>query len=180
MECDLGPEVPEVPRLPAGFAWTPWHAGHLDRHATAKLDSFRGEPDSRVFPCLGDYHGCLRLMADIARHDGFLPGATWLITFAGHDDEGPCDCGTIQGIEQNLRWGAIQNVGIVPEFRGLGLGRALVLKSLAGFHAARMRRVYLEVTAENAAAVGLYRSLGFRVTRTMFKEIAAEPATCAT
>ena len=34
-------------------------------------------------------------------------------------------------------------------------------QKFTGFRAAGMRRVYLEVTADNAPAVELYRSLGF-------------------
>jgi ribosomal protein S18 acetylase RimI-like enzyme len=57
----------------------------------------------------------------------------------------------------------------------MGLGRALVLKSLHGFRRAGMQRVYLEVTAENTPAVELYRSIGFRLKRTMFKSVEFEP-----
>ena len=54
--------------------------------------------------------------------------------------------------------GAIQNLGVVPAYRGMGLGRALVRQALDGFYQAGLRRAYLEVTAENSAAVQLYRS----------------------
>ena len=81
------------------------------------------------------------------------------------------DCGTIQGVRRSRKLGAIQNVGITPHQRGLGLGRALVLKSLEGFRQAGVRNVYLEVTAENKAAVSLYRSIGFRITKTMVKKV---------
>ena len=73
-------------------------------------------------------------------------------------------------------WGAIQNVGVVPGWRGCGVGRALVLKALHGFRAAGMRACYLEVTADNAPAVSLYRTLGFRCTRTHYKLATVAPA----
>jgi len=69
------------------------------------------------------------------------------------------------------RWGAIQNVGVVPEYRGRGLGRALVLQCLAGFQAAGVPRVYLEVTACNLPAVQLYRSIGFCLARTTYRAV---------
>ena len=80
------------------------------------------------------------------------------------------DCGTIQGITRSGGIGAIQNVGIVPEHRGQGLGRAIVLKALEGFWHSGHATAVLEVTAENRVAVGLYRSLGFRITRVLYRE----------
>jgi ribosomal protein S18 acetylase RimI-like enzyme len=50
------------------------------------------------------------------------------------------------------------------------------LRSLSGFRAARVRRVYLEVTADNSPAVNLYRSAGFRLMRTMYKSVELEEA----
>jgi ribosomal protein S18 acetylase RimI-like enzyme len=46
-----------------------------------------------------------------------------------------------------------------------------VLQSLAGFQAAGVSRVYLDVTARNSTAVGLYRSIGFRLARTTYKAV---------
>ena len=45
----------------------------------AKYLSFHSEIDANVFPCLGEYDGCVRLMQEISRKDGFLPEATWLV-----------------------------------------------------------------------------------------------------
>ena len=47
----------------------------------------------------------------------------------------------------------------------------LVARCLQGFQSAGMKRVTLEVTANNAAAVELYRDLGFRNVRTLFRQI---------
>lgn len=179
MEIDfLATQLPQ-PVLPEGYRWIPWQDRLLERHSVAKHESFQFEIDARVFPCLGNLDGCRALMGEISRQRGFLPGATWLITHRPPDSEAigqpPVDCGTIQGLSPAYNLGAIQNVGIVPAHRGLGLGRALVLKSLHGFRRAGLQRVYLEVTAENSLAVELYRSVGFRLKRTMFKAVEFEP-----
>lgn len=176
MEIDLSAIPVSEPALPAGFRWTAWNESLLDRHALVKYESFRSEIDSRVFSCLGDTVGCQHLMHEITKQTTFLPEATWLITLESHEAFGPIDCGTIQGLAQTRALGAVQNVGVSPEYRGLGLGRSLVLKALQGFSRAGLRRVYLEVTAENTPAVELYRSMGFRLTRTMYKAVEAEPA----
>lgn len=169
MEFDFEQIELPAPVLPPGYGFVAWDPDHLDRHALVKFHSFRAQIDSRVFRCLGEYDGCYRLMREISGQRTFLPAATWLIS--GPDDQfgQTVDVATIQGLAPSGFVGAVQNVGVVPEHRGLGLGRAVVLRSLAGFRDSGMRRVYLEVTAENAPAVHLYHSLGFRLTRTMYK-----------
>jgi GNAT superfamily N-acetyltransferase len=174
MEIDLNRVRLDEAVLPDGYAWVAWQVALLERHALAKFESFRTEIDSDVFPSLGDPAGCRSLMSEIVQRATFVPGATWLI--ACHLAPDQCeDCGTIQGVVQAGQWGAIQNVGVAPEHRGRGLGRALVLKSLAGFRSAGVPRVYLEVTACNLAAVQLYRSVGFRLARTTYKAVECRP-----
>ena len=177
MEFDVASVAVPEPVLPEGYRWVPWHKRVLERHAPTKFQSFHAEIDARVFPCLGEIPGCTRLMSEIARQRAFLPDATWLITFQPNDFLTAVDCGTIQGMAHSRVLGAVQNVGVVPEHRGFGLGKALVLKALQGFRDAGLKRVYLEVTAENQPAVELYRSLGFRLTRTMYKAVQTEPVT---
>jgi len=167
--------------LPDGYRWLSWEQELVERHAQAMRDSFHDELDGRVFPCLGEYAGCLNLMQEIVRQKTFLPETTWLITrdWEGHDlgePVLPADCGTIQGLGPTGSVGSVQNVGVVAEHRGMGLGRALVLKALHGFRQARRRRVSLEVTASNSPAIELYKSVGFRLARTMYKSIAMEAA----
>ncbi len=164
MEIDLdGPIVSAT--LPGRFVWVPWEESLLADHAEVKFQCFRREIDAYVFPCLGDRYGCQRLMREIRRKPGFLPGATWLIA---------CPEGyvaTVQGVMDHGPIGAIQNLGVLPDYRGIGLGRALVERALTGFHQAGLRRAYLEVTAENNAAVQLYRSFGFRRAKTLYKAV---------
>jgi ribosomal protein S18 acetylase RimI-like enzyme len=108
-------------------------------------------------------------MQEIAHKDGFLPEATWLAAYeAGPDIE---YCGTIQGIRATHKHGAIQNVGITPAHRGRGVGTALIQAALFGFRQVGLPRAYLEVTAQNEGAVRLYKRLGFRRTKTLFKAV---------
>ena len=165
--------LPDAP-VPEEFRLVPWRPDLLEAHAAAKLDAFADEPDSRLFPALATAKGCRALMADIARQPLFVPGATWLAVRRADpfgEAGGGAAVGTVQGIGGARGVGAIQNVGVVPECRGLGLGRALLARSLRGFAAAGYRRVYLEVTADNAAALSVYRALAFRPVRTLFKPL---------
>jgi ribosomal protein S18 acetylase RimI-like enzyme len=155
--------------LPAGYWLVPWKSERLADHAEAKYLSFRQEIDADVFSCLSDPAGCYRLMQEISTKDGFLPEATWLAACrSGSRVE---YCGTIQGIRATHKYGAIQNVGITPAHRGRGIGTALIHAALTGFQWMGLPRAYLEVTAQNERAVRLYKQLGFRRTKTLFKAV---------
>ncbi len=161
MERDLE-ALPAVPGLPLGYGWQSWSPMILDLHADVKYRSFREEMDVEIFPSLGHRVGCQELMHNIVTRWEFVPEATWLIV----GPDGPC--ATIQGLREGC-YGSIQNVGVVPECRGKGLGAALVLKALHGFRRSGMTHARLEVTSMNALALRLYQRLGFRATRILYK-----------
>jgi RimJ/RimL family protein N-acetyltransferase len=163
MEVDL--QALPAPQLPAGFCWVAWGQDLLDLHAEALYESFHQEIDATIFPSLGNRQGCQTLMAEISRKSVFVPTATWLL--AGPD--GPC--GSVQGLSERNGTGAIQNLGITPGQRGQGLGAALLLQALHGFRWAGMHRAMLEVTAQNDPAIRLYRRLGFRRIKTLYKAV---------
>ena len=169
MEIDLRYTQVADPVLPDGYHFIPWHSLLLERHARIKWRSFRNDLDGRVFPCLSDQNGCRKLMNEITRQPKFSPLATWLVVFQPEPEWPADDCGTIQGIERSGGIGSIQNIGVVPEHRGFGLGRALLLRTLSGFDEAGLTKVSLEVTASNHPAVRLYRSLGFDVSRVLYR-----------
>jgi len=198
MEFDLT-RVRLGPDLPVGFRMVRWNAALIDAHARTKYACFRDEIDAIVFPCLGDLEGCRRLMREISRKAGFSPCATWLVARSGAGDDpgqpgtphsghesqassrGVLEqassrcvlewCGTIQGVVDAEGNGSIQNVGVVPNLRGLGLGSCLIEQALAGFQRLGLRRAFLEVTADNKPAVRLYHRLGFRTVRTIYKTV---------
>jgi GNAT superfamily N-acetyltransferase len=164
MEVDLaGLEPAEVP---PGYRWLPWHGALLDAHADVLCQSFCNELDSEVFPSLGDRAGCISLLMEISRKSGFLPGATWLLV-----DPAELPCASVQGIQDASGCGAIQNLGVLPSHRGRGLGQAALLQALHGFWRAGLGRALLEVTAENHGAIRLYRRLGFRSRKTIYKAV---------
>jgi GNAT superfamily N-acetyltransferase len=169
MEIDLT-EPPALPRLPAGYSWAAWDPSLAEAHAEVKFHSFAGEVDAIVFPNLGSRAGCRHLMNDIAHRPGFEPRATWLINCTS----GPC--ATVQGVRERNGMGAIQNVGVAPLHRDQGLGSALLLQALHGFRQAGLPRAFLEVTAQNDGAIRLYRRLGFRCRKTIYKAVDAGAA----
>jgi ribosomal protein S18 acetylase RimI-like enzyme len=153
------------PRLPEGFHFAAWSCEWLDVHAELLFGSFQQEIDAQVFPSLGDRQGSICLMIEMSRKRGFLPEATWLLM----GPVGPC--GTVQGIRERSGLGSIQNLGILPGWRGRGLGEALLLQALHGFRRVGLQRAQLEVTAQNDTAIRLYRRLGFRRSKTLYKAV---------
>ena len=53
------------------------------------------------------------------------------------------------------------NIGVAEAWQRKGLGRAMLREMLENARKNAMRRVFLEVRPSNAAAIALYRSVGF-------------------
>lgn len=166
MEIDLQEGLP-CWDLPQGYFFVPWDEALLPLHAEVKFHCFIDEIDATVFPSLGSRQGCSRLMREIRQKPGFCPEATWLLATPSET------CGTVQGVCDRTGLGAIQNLGITRSHRGKGLGKSLLLQSLAGFRRQGASRVFLEVTSQNDLAIRLYRNLGFRSRKTLYKAVDA-------
>ena len=176
MELDLYRWQGPVQSLPPGYQLIPWEPWLLEEHAEAKYASFHDGIDAQVFPCLGTYESCRQLMKEIQGKKGFLPEATWLAQYTRNVNRTPFfgtiqACGTIQAIVMQPDRGGIQNIGVIPDHRGIGLGTALITASLRSFQRLELRQARLEVTAVNGRAVHLYRRLGFRTVRTLYKTV---------
>jgi len=169
MEINLLRRESDRFHVPEGYCLLPWDNALLDAHAEVKYASFHDTIDANVFPCFTELTGCHRLMSEIVRKPGFVSQATWLAVFA-HGNGGPVAyCGTVQGLRDATGMGAIQNLGVIPGHRGRGLGTVLMDRALRGFRQVGLTRAFLEVTADNVAAIRLYERLGFAVVKTVFK-----------
>jgi GNAT superfamily N-acetyltransferase len=104
-----------------------------------------------------------------SRQARFLPAATWLIA--------SCDgcCGTIQAYSNRTVSGAVQNLGVIPEYRGLGLGAALH-KVLEWIPRCRCESACIsKCRARNRPAVRLYHQVGFIACKTLYRELLFQP-----
>jgi ribosomal protein S18 acetylase RimI-like enzyme len=61
----------------------------------------------------------------------------------------------------------IYGLGVLPEYRGKGLGRAILLRAIEKLKEAESNAIMLQVAAENATALSLYKSCGFQETSVM-------------
>lgn len=56
-------------------------------------------------------------------------------------------------------------LGVVPDYRGKGIGQKLTLAGLARLKSKGLQVAELTVDSENKAARSLYRSIGFEVQK---------------
>lgn len=84
-----------------------------------------------------------------------------MLAVRGEEVAGWCDImrNPVEGFRHVGRLG----MGLLPDFRGRGLGRRLAVETIRAARAAGMERIELEVFASNDRAIALYKSLGFVV-----------------
>ena len=68
----------------------------------------------------------------------------------------------------------ITNVSVAPGFRGQGIAKMLLQACLQRMAGASRRRILLEVNRDNAAAIRLYESMGFRIASRAAEQVYME------
>lgn len=66
-----------------------------------------------------------------------------------------------------VKKGHVVSVAVRPERRHKGVGRALITKAMEGIRMYGAKQCYLEVRVTNEEAIGLYKKLGWEVTRSI-------------
>jgi mycothiol synthase len=84
-----------------------------------------------------------------------MVGFHWTKVHGGEHSHGP------DGRHGHDAIGEVYVVGVHPDEHGTGLGKALTLTGLHHLRQLGLPEAMLYVEADNAAAVGLYTSLGF-------------------
>jgi mycothiol synthase len=95
----------------------------------------------------------------LAERDGRLAGFHWTKVHGGQAGTAQHDASN--GPHGHEPIGEVYVVGVDPDERGTGLGRALTLIGLRYLRARGLSQVMRYVDETNAAAIGLYESLGF-------------------
>jgi ribosomal protein S18 acetylase RimI-like enzyme len=70
-------------------------------------------------------------------------------------------CDIIPRDRPSMRHVGVLGIGILPAYRDRGIGTALMTRTLEAARRRKMRKIELEVLADNKRAIALYRKLGF-------------------
>lgn len=130
------------------LAATPAHADRL----VAAVRRFHGESGHEVGAA---EEAAIRALCA----DGSL-GRAWLLTVEGRDAGYALACWR-HSIDHGGRIAVLDDLWVDPDFRGRGLGRALLEAALADAAADGARAAMLEADASDGRAVALYESGGF-------------------
>lgn len=116
----------------------------------------------------GDEHSVSKDGEDAAPQRGMMMpeeeekrGMTMYLAYADGEIAGKVHAQISGGI------GGIYGLGVLPEFRGRGLGRAILVAGVEKLKEMGAIEIMLQVVTENANALHLYESCGFEVTSIM-------------
>ncbi len=143
MRRDLAAPLPDV-LLPSGIRFSTWAPALAGQFFAVYQAAFRERPG---YPDWSQEKWLTWLETD---DDTFRPMFSLLAT---HDDL------PVGFIVCDERW--IVQMGVQPEWRGRGIGSALVIEVLKRFRAAGGDHVLLDVNLDNPGAARVYTRLGF-------------------
>lgn len=90
-----------------------------------------------------------------------------------YDDAGNVIAAALVGVRGARTW--IGGFGVAPEYRGAGHAKRLLAHMVDDARARGAAEMWLEVLAENAPAIALYKSAGFEITRTLRSFLRSSP-----
>jgi mycothiol synthase len=150
LRMDIRAWQPVEPHLPSGFAIRSWQDGDEPVWTAVKRAAFDDNTP------IGFWRSTFG-----SRHD-FDPNG-WLFCFHHDKPVGICAAVVTRYPQSNQVMGcSIEWVGVLPEYRGLGLGRALMTAALNYAYPLQPSPLVLVTQPFRVAAVRLYESLGFR------------------
>ena len=82
------------------------------------------------------------------------------VAMVGDNVVGWCDI--VRGRHDAMRHSGVLAIGVVPDYRGRGIGSDLMRRAIASAWRRRLTRIGLTVRADNRAAIALYMRMGFK------------------
>jgi ribosomal protein S18 acetylase RimI-like enzyme len=142
-----------------------WRTATFEEAAGLIQRAYERHVDSEVNDQYRTFAGAIRFLNNIVHYPGcglFDEESSWIVRSPLSNE--------IEGMMLTSRVRSdvahITQICVLPERQGLGLGRALICRAVAGLLARGFKAISLTVTDGNRNAVGLYRRLGFQTKRT--------------
>lgn len=142
----------------------------------AVLEALGAEPASREYQMETELAGAAaekagactdaesRFFLDTAKHSEDLEQTVWRLFLTASPDVPWGTCRTSLIADSCV---CLHHVEILPQFRRQGCGTALMKLLFSALQEKSIRRVILQVSGDNEAALALYKKTGFRITETL-------------
>ncbi len=152
---------PAAPSLPAGITIRPiCLETEFEAAVRVVRQSFRDHYGFVEEP----FENSLERWRHITSHDPHFDPKLWFLALDGDQVCGVCYC--TPHTEEDPEMGWVQTLGVLREWRGRGVGLALLQTAFAAFYQLGMHRVGLGVDGESlTGATHLYEKAGMRVYR---------------
>lgn len=149
---------------PAPFEIRPWSEQDYQPAAALIMTCYKGHIDSEINDQYRTTQGALRFLNNIVRFPGcgFFDGSA---SFVANEKKTGRMVGLILCSRVKADVGHITQVCVLPEFRGVHLGWALMEASANSLRRRSFSLLSLTVTQANHNAVELYKHLGFGIER---------------
>lgn len=146
MQKALGAAPLPTPSLPPGFAFTPFDVAHHARAARALLNAAYARGGGDVL----DFEAWWPAVESDEEYD---PALCFVLTRTATSE--------LAGFAQCWASGFVKDIGVQPDLRRRGLGRALMLEIFRAFQASGIAEVRLKVQADNPSGAPVFcRTLG--------------------
>jgi ribosomal protein S18 acetylase RimI-like enzyme len=143
----------------------PWDKRFHDEAAEMLYQSYRGHVDATINYQYGSVLGTTRLIENIVYHQGCGDFLERVSRMAVHRSTQEL-AGILTVTRVLARTAHIPQVGVGPQFQGLGVGTALMEEAFQDLAEDGYEQVTLTVTDANAGALQLYQRLGFETFKT--------------
>jgi ribosomal protein S18 acetylase RimI-like enzyme len=141
-----------------------WIEQDYQHSASVITAAYRSHVDSEINDQYRTLSGSLRFLNNIIRFPGcgtFDPESSFVaVNRRNHALVGVILCSRVR-----YDMGHVTQVCVLPEYRGYGLGKALIASSVKNLTQRKFSGLSLTVTEANSPAVELYKRLGFETRR---------------
>ncbi|MEI8200804.1 MAG: GNAT family N-acetyltransferase [Eubacteriales bacterium] len=144
-----------IPELPAGFSYRNYQEGD---------EKYWAETETAVLEFSSTEKASLYFQKDFMPYESELK--TRMVFITNEDGIPVANATAWWHDEQNSHQPCLHWVAVRPEYQGLGLGRAVVVKALSLFSLYEPHQdIYLHTQTWSHVAVRLYMNLGFQLCR---------------